>query len=378
MTMATIFPKSRTSGELLAMLWLRILAMLGVVWLANGAAVWATTPIDAMIKVRLSQGDVEGRPLWWSAQEVGLLARDGQLVSFRPQEANSFYRSAARFASYSTSDLRARLDAEFGNDYTVSSTGHYLVVTPKRLASRWARRFEDLYRSFYRYFQVRGFRMRRPEFPLVAIVFPDQASYRRYAASQGTPVSPTFLGHYSRQTNRVYLYETGNAGSENWHADATTIIHEATHQSAFNTGIHSRFNGTPRWVSEGLATMFEARGVWNSAAYPKKRDRINQNRFSYFKQIADRRPANALKRMLVDDEMFQQDEQLAYAQAWALSFYLSETRPREYSQYLANTASRPDFSNYLPEQRLEDFTKVFGDDLHMLEVHLMRYISRLR
>ena len=48
--------------------------------------------------------------------------------------------------------------------------------------------------------------------------------------------------------------------------NSATIIHEVTHQVAFNCGVHTRFNDVPRWVSEGLATMFEAKGVWNSIA----------------------------------------------------------------------------------------------------------------
>ena len=36
-----------------------------------------------------------------------------------------------------------------------------------------------------------------------------------------------------------------------------TVVHEATHQMAFNCGLHARLAPVPVWVSEGIATYFE-------------------------------------------------------------------------------------------------------------------------
>ena len=51
----------------------------------------------------------------------------------------------------------------------------------------------------------------------------------------------------------------------------STIVHEATHQIAFNCGLHTRLSDCPRWFSEGIAMYFEtpdlrsAKG-WNRAS----------------------------------------------------------------------------------------------------------------
>ncbi|MFN9752880.1 MAG: DUF1570 domain-containing protein [Planctomycetota bacterium] len=37
------------------------------------------------------------------------------------------------------------------------------------------------------------------------------------------------------------------------------MVHEATHQIAFNTGIHSRFAPMPRWFTEGSCGALEMR-----------------------------------------------------------------------------------------------------------------------
>jgi hypothetical protein len=331
---------------------------------------------SGMVKVRLSSGYVEGKPLWWSKREVSLLARDGQLVSFRSSDAADFKQSSPRFFGYTSSDLRGRLYAEFGHGWNVTSTNHYLVVTPKDLKANWAERFEDLYRRFGQYFRVRGFQVRDPEYPLIAVVFKTRKEYQQYSAAQGAKISPNYLGHYSRESNRVFLFDSTAEGTD-WSQNADTIIHEATHQTAFNVGIHSRFGGTPRWVTEGLATMFEARGVWSSASHSKQKERLNQGRLDDMRHFSGQHSLKTLTAMLADDKMFQSKPELAYAQAWALSFFLCETRPHDYCRYLATTAAREDFSDYSAEERVQDFTKHFGENMKMLDAQFIRYIERL-
>ncbi len=68
----------------------------------------------------------------------------------------------------------------------------------------------------------------------------------------------------------------------------------------------------------------------------------------------------------------------AYAEAWALTFYLSETRPRQYNAYLAKTAARPNFEPYTAAQRRADFTAAFSTDPRMLEADYLRFIAGLK
>jgi len=338
----------------------------------------AAKPLDAMIQVRLAGGMVEGKPLVWSSSQVMLLARDGQMVSFRPGKASDFRKSSPRFYGYTSSELRRRLYAQYGSGFEVSGTGHYLVVHPQGEKDKWAQRFEDLYRSFVHYFRVRGFQVKEPEFPLIAVVFPNKQAYYQHARETGSRIPPNFLGHYSPQTNRVYLYDTSHETGGDWTQNAETIIHEATHQTAFNGGIHTRYAGTPRWVSEGLATMFEARGVWNSSRYRSQKDRINRGRLLDFQQYLKKRPELSCKHLVESDSPFQRNPAAAYAEAWALSFYLCETRPRLYSKYLATTAARPRFADYSRAERVKDFETVFGDQWKMLDVQFVRYMQKVK
>ena len=183
--------------------------------------------------------------------------------------------------------MRSRLAEEFGPGYEITGTGHYLVVHPRDQGDHWADRFEDLYHSFVHYFSVRGLHVSEPRFPLVAIVFHNQQEYQSYAARHVAPVGANVLGYYSPMTNRVCLFDSagGRGGRAASQQNIDTIIHEVTHQTAFNTGVHARFAGCPRWLAEGLAMLFEARGVHSSTQYPNQADRVNRGRLAEFRQF---------------------------------------------------------------------------------------------
>lgn len=321
---------------------------------------------------------LEGFPLLHSRQSVELLGRDGRLWSFSPDRARDFRKTSSSFASYSSGEIRGRLLRELGSAFDVTATGHYLVAHPKGQRDAWAGRFEEMYRSFFHYFSLRGFEPRQPEFPLVAIVWHSQQDFHRYAAAEGSPLGPGFLGYYSSRTNRITLYDqTAGQPAADWSHNAHTIIHEVTHQTAYNTGIHRRFADTPRWLAEGLASMFEAPGVWNSRQHRVLADRVNRSRLAEFRQQLAARPAGRVAELLASDRLFDIDASAAYAESWALTFYLAEKHPQKYSRLLALTASKPLFEVYSSTERLSDFAGIFGDNLRLLESQLLKFIASL-
>ena len=115
----------------------------------------------------------------------------------------------------------------------------------------------------------------------------------------------------------------------------------------------------------------------DDASLQQQEARINRGRLADFKATASSRSADWLKIMAASDKPFQYYPGEAYAEAWALTFFLCETRPQEYSNYLARVAARPAFSKYAPQERLADFTAAFGKDLALLSAQLDRYINEL-
>ncbi len=343
---------------------------------ATGAA-----PFTGTVSLQLDGQVIEGQPISWNPTEVHLLGRDGRLWQFPPHQATEWQRVSYRFTPATVSELRAELLRELGGRFEVTTTTHYVVAHAKGQRDQWAERFEGLYREFVTYFSKRGFNLTAPPFPLVGVVLPNEAGFRQYtAASLGSPAPPGLLGFYSLATNRIVLYDLDpSKHHDSWHETATTIIHEATHQTAFNTGIHSRTTPPPLWVAEGLATLFEAPGVSRARYHPTQADRLNRVRLTDFRRLAAHpHGPDRLAAMVASDASFRANPTAAYAEAWALTFYLVETQPAQYARYVALTVARPPFAEYTAAERTADFTSVFGNDWAMLEAQLRRFISSLR
>ena len=355
-------------------------AILIAVFLGGFSPASAATPLEAMIELSFHGQKIEGAPLSWNENTVHLLGRDGRLWDIEPDSVKDFKQTADHFRPYSPSEIRSMLLGELGKDYEVSGTSHYLVAHPKGQSDKWAERFEDLYRSFVSYFSLRGFRCSAPPFPLIGIVCRNQREFQALSAEKGSTVPNGVLGFYNWKSNRIMLYDMGGAAnSSNWQQNASVVIHEATHQTAFNTGEHSRYCPPPVWLAEGLATMFEAPGVYDAHDHPQLSERINRVRLHDFRLLLEsRHRPEVLASMIASDQLFSVNPSAAYAEAWAFTFFLGENEPRKYAQYLALTASKQPFSQYSAAQRTADFTGVFGANWRMLEAQFLRFMKGIK
>ena len=269
-----------------------------------------------MFRAMVDGVSYEGKPLTWNKSSVALLNRDGQLFEFAASRAKQAKKTAPRFSGYSTEEMRQRLYEEFGSGYDYTSTQHYVVVHARGGKAVWADRFERMFRTFSQYFRVRGFNVQDPPYPLVAVVFRNRSEYQRYVTKSKSGAPSGALGRYESLSNRVYLYDQSSVGDDRWAETASTVVHEATHQTAYNVGVHNRFAAGSRWVSEGLATMFEARGVHDARSYDRGDSRINQGRLRDFREVVlPNQAVGDLSSFVASDQMFQRKPIPAYAQA---------------------------------------------------------------
>lgn len=348
----------------------------------------------ALLELTVQQETHRGKLVAMDKTNAWVMGRDGQLRELNLKDIKAVQRVSPRFQALSAAEVRDALRREFGKDFEVAGSEHYLVCAPQGKARDYAQLFEEIYRSFHGYFSVRGFRMASPEFPLVAIVFPDHKSFDAYCQKDGFRAFRGLMGYYLRTSNRVALFDPGdpkNAVSSAPTAPpafleasiqaglADTMVHEATHQVAFNTGLHTRTGENPKWIVEGLATMFESPGIRGSSAQRGKPiQRINRERYLWFQNfVKSRRKPKSLADFVSSDRQFQTAALDAYAEAWALSFYLMETRPSKYAAYLKTVTNRDPMKAYPAADRLADFQAAFGKDLDMLEVDFLRFFARL-
>ena len=157
-----------------------------------------------------------------------------------------------------------------------------------------------------------------------------------------------------------------------------TIIHEATHQIAFNSGLQTRFADIPLWVSEGIAVYFETPDLTNSKGW-KEIGAVNRPRLERFREYLTRRPADSLSTLISDDARLRDAATAldAYAEAWALNYYLIRNHPKQYVAYLKMLSEKRQLLWDDPAERRKEFEAAFGDDLSRLDADFLRQMQRV-
>ncbi|MFK7766601.1 MAG: DUF1570 domain-containing protein [Mariniblastus sp.] len=321
-----------------------------------------------------------GQPLVWDGKDMMILRRDGKISILPVKSERDYTKVKNSFKPYSHHEIRVQLQNEFGAKYQVSTTANFVVVHPPGSAETWSMPFQKLYSRFRAYFSSQGFRLKRPEFPMVAVILRTRGEFDRFLRKYHPSAGRNVLGYYAPRSNRIITYDQtgGQTKGQSWFFHTDTIIHEATHQTAFNTGVHSRYNAGLRWASEGLAMLFEAPGVNNSMYYTRQKDRINRDRLIALKKYyAADRLKGKMGSLILSDNLFRSDPQMAYAMAWGMTFFFTEKMPNEYNRFLRNDAKRADFSSYPSNKRASDFAKAFGSNTKGLEAQMKRFIEGL-
>ena len=305
-----------------------------------------------------------------------ILGNDGQLHYLDSTTAFREVRQLDQpFQAMTAQEMQGTLMREFGPQFEAIVTSHFLVVQPKGRGQVWPQTFEKLHLQFKQQMRLRGVNVRDGKFPMVAIVLPDRAALQRELTRQGIH-NPLIAGVYISSSNRVYTYDSGDTA---W--TMSVLRHEAAHQSAFNSNVHSRLNNTPKWITEGLGMMFEPAGM-ASGGTTALQDRIQrtaaQRLAAAYKDI-HRSLAYDIQRLIMDDRMFERDGEVdhAYNLSWLMMFYLSEKRPAKFTEIINFTAARPPFADYLGPARLRDFTKVTDMTVDQMAQELAQWLTEL-
>ena len=144
------------------------------------------------------------------------------------------------------------------------------------------------------------------------------------------------------------------------------LSHECTHQLAGNTGLFPRGVYIPKWVHEGLATYFEtpSEGVWSGPGA------VNALRLRFYKGLHAQGLGATLGNVdfVVSDDLFMLgfrsgDHSLilhAYAQAWAMTYFLMKNYPEKLIEYYRKLGEMPPDQELSAQELLELFDSVFG------------------
>lgn len=376
-------------------------ALIAVQYWAGAAGDWAQANEQLRVRREGHEQTLTGR-LVVEAKDGGLLVElpSGQLEAVQPDQLLERSADDEPFKPLSAEQVAHALLSELPDGFEIHRTAHFVICyrTSREYAQWCGSLFERLYKGFVNYWSRRGLVLHEPRFPLPAIVFGDRESYVQFARGELGEGAREIVGYYSLKTNRVTMYDlTGSsalrgAGRRGSSAEinlllsqpeaeglVATIVHEATHQLAFNTGMQARFADIPAWVSEGLAVYFEKPDLKSAKGWSGIGG-VHGDRLDQFREYLAVRPAESLTSLIVNDQRIRTPRTAvpAYAEAWALNYFLLQQRSKDYVAYLKVLQQKPPMVWDDPTTRLKEFRAAFGPDMQKLDTDFLRLIRRLK
>lgn len=333
------------------------------------------------------------------AVDGGILLQgtDGRQWAIQPEEIENSRELDQPLQPLTADEMEKLMLEELPAGFKALRTEHYLIMynTTKAYSQWTGNLLERLYKAYFTFWKKKGVSLKEPRFPLVAIIFDTKDGYAEYASKELGDAVQAIIGYYHLQSNRMTTFDlTGVEGLLPSNAKVSrtvllnevlrqpgaertvaTIVHEAFHQLAYNTGLQVRLADNPFWVSEGLAVYFESPDFSSSQGWSTI-GKVNQFNLREFSNYLRQRPADSLITLLSDDQRFRNSatSTFAYAEAWALNYYLLRRRSKEYTEYLSHLANKDPLGQSDPKSRVDEFKKFFGEDLQKFDQQFVNYI----
>lgn len=356
---------------------------------------------DGILKViqLTSEGDhqtLRGK-LLVEAQDGSLLIEDNkQLLHVIPGETVAHREIFDDEYLLTPKELGQEIVAELPAGFTFLTTRHYVICYDTSLGyARWsAALLERLFSGFHAFWSQAGLDVSQPKQPLIVIIYSNRNDYERAAKKEVGNASHSIVGYYNQLTNRITTYDitgsdsTDKTPSQSSHSVGTeilrnprassliaTLVHEATHQLAFNAGLHLRLSPTPVWLSEGIATYFETPDLTNSRGW-RSIGTINTTRLEL---VVKQFTPGLISRFIADDNPFHDPDEalVAYAHAWVFVSFLATTKKDAFCSYVAHFDTKEPLGKDSAADRMAEFKTAFGTTPDVLEPELIQYIHSL-
>jgi hypothetical protein len=349
-----------------------------------------------------------------TAQDGGVLLeeRNGCIHRLTPSDILSRTADTRTFSGLSAEELAEDLQKQMGDTFQTLTTDHYVVCyhSSEQFATFCGNLLEHVRNEFVEFLtEKHALTFAPPHNHLPVVIVADQQELIRVAGRQHPEQQfDDVPGFYSIRSNQILIVSAplnedirSTAGVRRQLAKTpkhvATIVHEAVHQLAFNSGLQIRFADNPLWLSEGLALWFEpvelnAKLLWKGpgqvnsrhrSQYLLPRNNRNQPGASGKGESAKSEPrpqSLALNDLVKSDELFLDPDTVAqaYATSWALTSYLIRKERTAFETYLKRMAERKPLVVVTPEERLEEFRAVFGKSADEFRAVLDLYVARLR
>ncbi len=307
---------------------------------------------------------------------VMLLGDDGRIWTIQPEQIADRQSDSEPLGVASSEEAVQRVMAELPNGFEVYRTTNYAIIhnTNEAYAKQVGLLFERLHSGFYTFWNNQRWEQPPSRFPLIALVFANHDDFLKYSVAEVGDTGKAVIGYYHLSTNRMTTFYVPNL-----ERNIATIIHEATHQLAYNVGMQRRFADNPKWVSEGLAMFFEAPDFSNPRGW-RSIGRVNQVNLARWKKYLPNRPADSLATLVGDDTRFNNSATAtdAYGEGWAFTYFLIKTKRDEYVDYLKTLSAGKPLAEKTNRERIELLEQSFGGTLADLDHQFVSYMQKVR
>lgn len=320
--------------------------------------------------------------------------RAGRLQMFPAKAIQTHVALAEPWVQYTNEELARELLEGLGPEFTVTETEHYLILSnsSEDYAEFCGKMLEKVSTEFQKFMAGLGIEIKLPERRLPVLIFAAVAEFEAYAGRLHPEISfADTPGFYTVRDNLVLLQDLTRDRSLRTTAairrsladqplQVATVIHEAVHQLAFNTGVQVRLADNPVWFAEGLSLCFEQPSLRTPLLWMRP-NLVNARHHAEFLRISE---DSALPIPLADlirqDALFQQSgtATAAYAESWALVTWLVRERPEQLGKWIERLRQQKPLEPVTAAERSALFADVFGVPPGELETQITKDIRRLR
>lgn len=321
--------------------------------------------------------DVAGRMRQLSRGEV--LGREDRRGTWQPADAEA---------------LGQLMKVELGTGFEVHQTEHYLLCSncSEGYNEFIGRLLETVYEQYFQFWQKLKVPLQPADRPLPVVLFQAESEFQAYAGRihpetdfAGVP------GFYSVRDNLVLVVDLTRDRSlrdlpavrkslSDRPLQVATVVHEAVHQLAFNSGLQQRFADFPVWYSEGLSLYFEPPTERSAVLWSRPGQVSARHHPEFMRQVQDDALSLPLADLLVHDQLFQSGDTAvaAYAESWGLVSYLVKKKPAEFAAYAQRLQELRPLRPVTAAERRQMFMEAAGEDPAELAERLIPWVRRLR
>ena len=325
---------------------------------------------------------------------VLLEERNGKLHQISARQIQSREDATEAFVPFTSAELAVDLLSQVPAGFEITETEHYIVCSNSaaEYVEFSGRLLEVVFDQYFRFMTEQKIAVTQPARKLPIMIFAGTSEFQTFASKQHPEISfEDTPGYFSVSDNQTLLLDlTGDRSIRSAPTirrrlaekplQVATVVHEAVHQLAFNSGLQVRMADNPLWLSEGLAMYFETGSSRSSLLWSRPGLVNPRHQPAFLKLLDDSQISGDLNSLIESDATFLNaaETPAAYAKAWALTHYLIREEKTGMQKYLLSLSQRKPMVGLTAEQRTQEFQDAFGKLPDEMERELVSYIRRQR